>query len=350
MFLSYLMDMGDTCMDKTFTSIFFVIGMFHFVCGIVEELTQYAEQASDLDGVISPMEDKIMWSSWLLLHALRLAEFPLVVVLGYYSIKFSLLEGDMWTHVREEVKPENGSVENCTVCFCEGNYVHLAQITFIFQAFYGVVLVVMWWTLWYVDREDDEGELEEELEWQRNEALLSTTWLGMIWEVVLLIGMHSFYNEEVAGTMLALSVALPHEDCNIHVLEWFLYAGIIYTLSGVINKVRERVEDMAIIDGIINKAEHRIIMLLKFINFPLFLFEFLCFIMIGSLVITNASYITFDENSPSKEYYCEEGTWTLMVAMNVMYSMVFLFRVVVILAALCGRGEDASQADQGCSQ
>ena len=144
----------------------------------------------------------------------------------------------MWTHVREEVEPESGSVENCTVCFCEGNYVHLAQITFVFQAVYGVVLVVMWWTLWYVDREDDEGELEEEKEWQKNEALLSTTWLGTILEVVLLIGMHSFFNEEVAGTMLALSVALPHENCNIHVLEWFLYAGIIYTLRGVINQVR----------------------------------------------------------------------------------------------------------------
>ena len=160
MFLSFLMDEGESCMDRTFTDIFFVIGMFHFVCGIVEELTQYAEQASDLDGVISPLEDKIMWSSWLLLHALRLAEFPLVLVLGYYSLKFSLLEGDMWTHVREEVEPESGSLENCTVCFCEGNYVHLAQITFVFQALYGVVLVVMWWTLWYVDREDDEGEIE----------------------------------------------------------------------------------------------------------------------------------------------------------------------------------------------
>ena len=72
-------------MDSTFTItiIFFVVGMFHFVCGIVEELSQYAEQASDLDGVISPMEDKIMWSSWLLLHALRLAQFLLELVLGY---------------------------------------------------------------------------------------------------------------------------------------------------------------------------------------------------------------------------------------------------------------------------
>ena len=47
--------------------------------------------------------------------------------------------------------------------------------------------------------------------------------------------MHSFYNSSEAGILLALSVSLPHEDCNIHVMDWFLYAGIIYTLTGVIN-------------------------------------------------------------------------------------------------------------------
>ena len=48
-------------------------------------------------------------------------------------------------------------------------------------------------------------------------------------------------------------MALPHENCNIHVMEWFLYAGNIYTLTGGINQVRERVEEeMAILDGIVN--------------------------------------------------------------------------------------------------
>ena len=82
-----------------------------------------------------------------------------------------------------------------------------AQMTFAFHMFLAVMLVSMWF-------EDDEKKEEE----------LSKT----------------FYNSSVAGTMLALSVALPHENCNIHVMEWFLYAGIIYNLTGVINQVRER--------------------------------------------------------------------------------------------------------------
>ena len=34
-------------------------------------------------------------------------------------------------------------------------------------------------------------------------------------------------------------------------MEWFLCAGIIYILSAVINQVQERVEEMAILDGIV---------------------------------------------------------------------------------------------------
>jgi len=339
MFLSFLMDTGETCQDRSFTYTFFVIGMIHFICGIVENLAEYADQAAALDGSISPLEDKIMWASWLLLQGLRVAEFPMVGMLGYFSIKFSLIESDKWTHDREKVVPTDGGMGSCTVCFCEGNYVHLAQITFCFQILFGVVLVVLWWIMWYVDSEDDEGELEEQRQWQREEKEMSTTWVGKIKEIVQLIGMHSFYNGSVAGTMLALSVSLPHENCNIHVMSWFLFAGIVYSLTGVLNQVRGRVEEMAILDGIINKAEHRIILFLQFCNFLLFRFEFLCFIMIVSLVIANAGSITFDDSSPNKDHYCERGTWTLMLAVNGIYSVVFLFRVTVIIAAIWGGGE-----------
>ena len=196
-----------------------------------------------------------------------------------------------------------------------------------------------------MDSEDNETEMLEQQEWKRKEEELSTTWLGKIRETILLIGMHSFYNSSVAGTMLALSVALPHENCNIHVMEWFLYAGIIYTLTGVINQVRERVEEMAILDGIVNKAEHKIILILKFCNFPLFLFEFVCFIAIVSLVTINYDHITFEDKSSSNKHYCERGTWKLMLAMTGIYSIVFLFRVMVIMAALCGGEQERLQSE-----
>ena len=119
-------------------------------------------------------------------------------------------------------------------------------------------------------------------------------------------------------------------------MEWFLYAGIIYTLTGVNNQVRERVEEMAILDGIVNKAEHKIILVLKFCNLPLFLFEFVCFIAIVSLVTINYDHITFEDKSSTNEHFCERGTWKLMLAMTGIYSIVFLFRVMVIMAALSG--------------
>ena len=33
MFLSFLMDTGETCMDRSFTQVYFIIGIFHFICG-----------------------------------------------------------------------------------------------------------------------------------------------------------------------------------------------------------------------------------------------------------------------------------------------------------------------------
>ena len=102
MFLAYLMDEGDTsCMDSTFTIVFFVVGISHFIIGIVERMAEYAEQASEMDGVISPLEEKIMWSTWLLLHVIRVAQFPLVGALGFYSFKFAVLERSKWTHLRD---------------------------------------------------------------------------------------------------------------------------------------------------------------------------------------------------------------------------------------------------------
>ena len=40
---------------------------------------------------------------------------------------------------------------------------------------------------------------------------------------------------------------------------------------------------MAILDGMVNKAEHKIILTIKFCNSPIFLFAFVCFIVIVSL-------------------------------------------------------------------
>ena len=98
------------------------------------------------------------------------------------------------------------------------------------------------------------------------------------------------------------------------------------------------------IDGIINKAEHRIILLLRFIIFPLFLIEFVCFIAITSLVMSNISSIHHEE-SRADEHCCEKGMWTLMLAMTAMYSIVFVFRVIVIVASLIGWGEEAGSLD-----
>ena len=93
----------------------------------------------------------------------------------------------------------------------------------------------------------------------------------------------------------------------------------------------------------INHAELKIILVLKFCNFPLFLFEFVCFIAIVSLVTINYDHITFEDKSSANEHYCERGTWKL--ALTGIYSIVFLFRVMVIMAALCGGEQERLQSE-----
>ena len=53
-------------------------------------------------------------------------------------------------------------------------------MTFAFQIFLAVMLVSMWYVMWYVDREDDEKEMMEQLVWKRKEEELSKTWLGKV--------------------------------------------------------------------------------------------------------------------------------------------------------------------------
>ena len=103
----------QNCMDRSFTQVYFVIGIFHFICGVVENLDKYAYQSSAMDGTISNVEGKLTWYSWLLVQILRIAKVPMVVV--------ALLEGSSGPMTgRRSCPVGDGWVGNCTVCFCEG--------------------------------------------------------------------------------------------------------------------------------------------------------------------------------------------------------------------------------------
>ena len=117
------------------------------------------------------------------------------------------------------------------------------------------------------------AEQAEEREWKTEQERLKNTVWGKLWGIVILIGLHGFYNPWVAGVLLSLSFALPHENCNLHVTEWFLYSGVIFTLTEYLTSVQQEVEEGSSGDGIVNKAEHRLIDGLKFMKLPLFIFE-----------------------------------------------------------------------------
>ena len=330
MFLSFLLDTSEKCQEQDFTKLFFFIGLFHYISKTVEDMTEYSKAASKRDKVITKMERFINNTGFYVLHMIRLVQYPMVLALAYYIIKLGLVEGDQWTHDREEKNKK----------FCEANDVHIAEMTLVFQLVYGVLVMVAWVVMWVVDREDDLAEEEEQKQWQEEEKRQQGTIWGQVKEVVLVVSMHSFFDGQVAGTFLALSLALPHESCNIHVTSWFLIGGVVFSMTEVLNDLRGQVEMLAALDGIINKIEHRLILALRFLNFPLFCMEFLSFLMVSFRVLSHWNTIqtsTEDKKLPTGEanpHFCERGTWSLMVAVMIVYCVVIVFRVAIVVGTV----------------
>ena len=125
-----------------------------------------------------------------------------------------------WTHDRAEADGSEGKLK-----YCEANNIHIAVVTVIFQLLYGLFIFVSWTVLWAVDREDDAAEEEEQKAWKAAEAKEEGTLWGNVKEFILVVGMRPFFDDQVSGTFMALALALPHTNCNIHVTEWFLFAG-----------------------------------------------------------------------------------------------------------------------------
>ena len=277
MFLSYLLKIGFRCDDEKFVATFFYISIAHYCSKVIEDMGNYSGAAAAGDGRETRVEAVVRRCLPYLLHLLRLVQLPLLMLLSYQAIALKSMEGSGWTHDLKEAR-EKG--EN----FCEGNKVHLAVLTVAFQFIYGFLILLSWTVCWNIDSKDDEGEREEEEAWRREQAEQGRSLWGNIKEFVLVVGMESFFDRKVSKTFMSLALALPHESCNIHVTEWFLIAGVVATLTGVINDLREEVERCVGLDRIINKAEHRLILLLRAVRFPLFCTELAGFFVISSKV------------------------------------------------------------------
>jgi len=335
MFLSFLMDEDDKCADRLFTTAFFVIGILHFLANILSGAAAYASKASEADKEVTLLERKSQLVIIFLQHLVKLAQYPMVVWLGWYVVQFNSEINGKWTHDREGILPKEASIDKCEVCFCDRNTVHLATLVFIFQMVYGLVSLGCMVFMWYVDSKDDAAEMEEDLEWTRAEKAEAHTWKGKLKQVGQTLCMDPFFNGRVAGVVLSTSVALPHTSCNIHVTEWFLVIGIVSCVTEVFTQLTREVEVLAAKDGIINRAEHILIDCLKFLKLPLFTFELVGFGAIVTRVFVEMADIKFDE--PKSEHYCQEGIWHICLIITIVYSLVFVFRIIVIVAALVGK-------------
>ena len=279
MFLEYLLDTAQKCAEREFIATFLWIAIGHFCSIVIKDMGDYAEAAAAVDGRRTRLERLVQLALPFLLHLLRLVQFPLLGLLTYEVTKLLVEEmnGGL-VHDEEEALAKN-------LDFCEGNEMHIAVVTVAFQFIYGFLILTCWTVCWAIAKEGGEGEREEEV-WRREETERDRSAWGIVKEFILVVGMESFFDEQVSMTLMALALALPHESCHIHVTEWFLMAGVVATLTQVVNSLIEEVERLVSLDKIINKAEHRLVWFLKVVRFLLFCVEIVGFFRISAKVET----------------------------------------------------------------
>jgi len=340
LFLSYLLDNDTTCDDRDFTKLYFVIGLSHYISNTLKNMRDYSSHVATFDNEISKLE---VWIGVILAYAqhfIKLAQFPMVIALGVYLTQLAIkyTAGELTTMPGDTcrcllVGASNSTARTChNYCeFCQSSTITLGWITFAFQSIYGVLVLISWFTMWYVDDADDEKEEKEQAEWKAKEAAMKGTVLGNVKEFLLTIGMRPFFDENISGTMLSISLALPMDACNMGVMRWFLAAGVTHILNAIIEDVRSRITDMAADDGIINKVENRILTFLSLLNFPLFLGDLTIFVYISDVFWSDFGHVDFEDKD--SESYCAEGVWHLTSAIFFIYSTLFLFRVFVIMGS-----------------
>lgn len=338
MFLSFLLDTEHRCQDRTFTRVFFIIGILHFLSKIAGNLVEYSHKVASMDNTETSLERRAALFCILVQHLVKVSQFPMVIWLGSYVVQFHFGE---WVFDRGNVKPRGAKSKTCQVCYCDEIYVHLATLVVVFQFFYGLVTLLSWVVMWFVAGHDDAKEEGEERRWkEEDKEMIPTTVLGKIKDVAIIIGLHALFNESVAATMTGLAVALPVTSCNIHVTLCFLYAGIVHTLTDVLTQLILDVEDMAANDGVINKWENRVIVFLKLCKLPLFVIELGDYYIIVYKTISHFGDVIHDkklaEEKDEMHHYCELGTWHLMVAVSIIYGLVLVFRVLVIVGDVLG--------------
>ena len=110
----------------------------------------------------------------------------------------------------------------------------------------------------------------------------------------------------------------------------------------VFTQLTREVEVLAAKDGIINRAEHILIDCLKFLKLPLFTLELVGYGAIVTRVFVERKDVQFNE--PKSDHYCQEGIWNICLIITIVYSLVFVFRIIVIVASLVGK-KSAPKAD-----
>ena len=114
-------------------------------------------------------------------------------------------------------------------------------------------------------------------------------------------------------------------------------------LMQVFTQLTREVEVLAAKDGIINRAEHILIDCLKFLRFPFFLMELVGFGAVVGKVVAEFPNIGLEDKT--SDHFCQKGIWNVCLLITFVYSLVFVFRIIVIVASIVGKEEVDAKDD-----
>ena len=326
-FLNHLLHDDNDCQEEDYTHLFFLIGILHFLCGLSERLSEYASFVFGMDGSVSKTEEVINRVIFALRQFLRLVQFIPIPALGYYVLLFNGYLGEEWTFDKSKMSD--------SVSFCSRAKVHNAEMCFFLHIILAAATVLMWFTMWLADRDDEKQEKLEDLRWKKATKESKKSIFGRATGALLQLGSRELFDESLGNQMLTLAISKPNSACKVdEMIHWFLFIGIINCFSRSWSDMMVQVKDMAEEDGVVNKIEHFVMYGMKIVKLGLFCFEVSCMVYINYTVIS--FWASVDKKDTNSETYCDGGIWKLMEVVLFGFSNVLLIRILVILASEFG--------------
>jgi hypothetical protein len=128
----------------------------------------------------------------------------------------------------------------------------------------------------------------------------------------------------MANSMLFIGSHMKTTDCDFILEKYLIVAGSIALCLSIIGSLSHYIIAWITADGIVNKCEDFILLILTYLNGLMTMVEVGIFLAGTCIVFPHLAHVTFDSNQ-TDEYFCQKGPF--------VFTAIFLSLVSLILMA-----------------